>query len=155
MVMSEGTDGSARGSAAMVDEDYNLHVSTRHEGLWACMAANEVRRPYPCRFNTRLTSLHHARHMQAGRCLQVTGHSLDMSTAVRQETDDLSKGHIPREETVEECSCSGRLAAATGPLASNAHTSQTTVVTFLSLCSRRENSIMGTVNFFNLIRMNK
>lgn len=26
----------------LVDESYNLHVTTYHEGLWACMAANEV-----------------------------------------------------------------------------------------------------------------
>ncbi|XP_047482139.1 uncharacterized protein LOC125034437 isoform X2 [Penaeus chinensis] len=29
-------------SEPLVDEAYNLHVTTYHEGLWACMAANEV-----------------------------------------------------------------------------------------------------------------
>lgn len=42
LVVSGGADGLARGGAAMVDHDYSLHVATRHEGLWACMAANEV-----------------------------------------------------------------------------------------------------------------
>lgn len=31
-------------SEPLVDEAYNLHVTTYHEGLWACMAANEVRK---------------------------------------------------------------------------------------------------------------
>ncbi|XP_050706829.1 uncharacterized protein LOC126992214 isoform X2 [Eriocheir sinensis] len=41
VVASNSASGVEEG-AARVDHAYNLHVTTRHEGLWACMAANEV-----------------------------------------------------------------------------------------------------------------
>lgn len=34
--------GTGAGVAPSVDHTYNLHVTTQYEGLWACMAANEV-----------------------------------------------------------------------------------------------------------------
>lgn len=44
-VVSSDRTGSVDEAVPMVDNTFSLHVTTRHEGLWACMAANEVSVP--------------------------------------------------------------------------------------------------------------
>ena len=42
VVSSGGSEGRVKEAAPMVDHTFSLHITTHHEGLWACMAANEV-----------------------------------------------------------------------------------------------------------------
>ncbi|KAK8393989.1 hypothetical protein O3P69_006293 [Scylla paramamosain] len=41
-VVASGAAATVEEAAPIVDHTFSLHVTTRHEGLWACMAANEV-----------------------------------------------------------------------------------------------------------------
>lgn len=45
-VVSSDRGGSVDEAVPMVDNTFSLHVTTRHEGLWACMASNEVSVPF-------------------------------------------------------------------------------------------------------------
>ncbi|MPC48349.1 Protein sax-3 [Portunus trituberculatus] len=42
-VVASGAAATMEKAAPIVDHTFSLHVTTRHEGLWACMAANEAR----------------------------------------------------------------------------------------------------------------